>query len=75
MDRLPVKNNDGWYRDTQSGTFDNADTARYEKYMAAYRAKQKEEEEKKALQNDVSQLKSEMGEIKSLLLTLVQNQK
>jgi hypothetical protein len=75
MDRLPVKNNDGWYRNTQSGTFDNADMARYEKYMAAYRAKQKEEEEKKALQNDVSQLKSEMGEIKSLLLTLVQNQK
>lgn len=75
MDKLPVKNNDGWYRNTQSGSFDNADTARYEKYMAAYRAKQKEEEEKKALQNDVSQLKSEMSEIKSLLLTLVQNQK
>ncbi|AFB15366.1 gp106 [Synechococcus phage S-RIM8 A.HR3] len=75
MDKLPVKDNDGWFKDTQSGSFDNADKARYEKYMATYRARQKEEDEKKALQNDVSQLKSEMSEIKSLLLTLVQNQK
>ena len=71
--KQPVKDNDGWFRDTHSGSFDNADKARYDKYMAAYRAKQKEEDEKKALQNDVSQLKSEMSEIKSLLLTLVQN--
>lgn len=74
MKKLPVKDNDGWFRDSQSMSFDNADTAKYQKYMAAYRAKQKEQEERAALQKDVSQLKSEMGDIKSLLLTLVQNQ-
>ena len=73
MMKQPVKGHDNWYRDSQSGSFDNSDTAEYTKYMAAYRAKQKESEDKVALQNEVSQLKSEMSEIKSLLLTLVQN--
>ena len=74
MTKQPVKDNDGWFRDSQNGSFDNADTAKYKKYMAAYKAKEKEQEERAALQKDVSQLKSEMGDIKSLLLTLVQNQ-
>ena len=42
--------------------------------MRSYREAQKKKEEFKTLQKDVSQLKSEMGDIKSLLLTLVQNQ-
>ena len=46
----------------------------YDKYMASYNKRQKEEAEKNALQKEVSDLKSEMGDIKSLLLTLVQNQ-
>jgi hypothetical protein len=44
--------------------------------MRNYRATQKQEQESKekvtTLQKEVSELKSEMGEIKSLLLTLVQ---
>ena len=35
----------------------------------------REKEKQKTLQNDVDTLKSEMSDIKSLLLTLVQNQK
>ena len=42
--------------------------------MASYNKRHKEFEEKKALQKQVSDLKSEMNDIKSLLLTLVQNQ-
>ena len=45
----------------------------YDKYMASYNKRQKEAAEKRALQNEVSELKSDMSEIKSLLLTLVQN--
>lgn len=74
MTKQPVKDNDGWFRDSQSGGFENTDTAKYQKYMATYKAKQKEQEERAALQKDVSQLKCEMSDIKSLLLTLVQNQ-
>jgi hypothetical protein len=42
--------------------------------MASYNKRQQEEMEKRALQKEVSDLKSDMSDIKSLLLTLVQNQ-
>ena len=38
--------------------------------MSQYKIEQKEKEKMQALQNDVSVLKSDMSEIKSLLLTL-----
>ena len=71
--KQPVRGHDNWYRNSP-GSFDNANKSEYEKYMAAYKARQQEQEQKEALQKDVSQLKSEMSDIKSLLLTLVQNQ-
>lgn len=74
-DKLPVKDYEGWFRNSQSGSFDNADSVKYQKYMAAHRARQKQEDERASLQKDVSELKSEMSELKALLLTLVQNQK
>jgi len=43
--------------------------------MASYNKRQKEAADKRALQNEVSELKSEMSEIKTLLLTLVQDKK
>jgi len=73
MSQLPVKGHDDWYRDSQKGSFDNSNSAEYNKFMSAYQARQKESEEKEALQKDVYQLKSDMSEIKSLVLTLVQN--
>ena len=74
-DKLPVKDKDGWFRNSHSGSFDNSDSAKYQKYMATYKARQKQEAERASLQKDVSELKSEMSELKALLLTLVQNQK
>ena len=71
--KQPVEGHDSWYRNS-TGSFDNANKSEYEKYMAAYKTRQQEQEQKEALQKDVSQLKSEMSDIKSLLLTLVQNQ-
>ena len=72
---IPVDGHDGWYRDPSSNAIVNANQSEYDKYMASYNKRQKEEAEKKALQKEVSDLKSEMGDIKALLLTLVQNQK
>jgi hypothetical protein len=71
--KQPVAKYDGWFRDSQSGSFDCSNKSEYEKYMIAHKARIKKEEEHKALQKDVSDLKSEMSDIKSLLLTLVQN--
>ena len=69
---IPVEGKEGFYRDPSSTAIvkDNADE--YDKYMASYNKRQKEAADKRALQNEVSELKSEMSEIKTLLLTLVQ---
>jgi len=71
---IPVDGKEGWYRDPSTNTIVNGNRSEYDKYMASYNKRQKEEADKKALQKEVSDLKSEMGDIKSLLLTLVQNQ-
>ena len=68
----PVKDHQNWFRDSQSGSFDCADESTYEKYMKAYQAEKKAKEDFSTLQNEVNGLKSDMSEINSLLLTLVQ---
>ena len=68
--KQPIENHEGWWKDTTSGSIESADRARYEKYMKSYNANQIEKAEQMALQNDVSELKSEISEIKSLLKTL-----
>jgi wobble nucleotide-excising tRNase len=71
---IPVDGKEGWYRDPSSNAIINANLSEYDKYMASYNKRQKEEMEKKALQKEVSDLKSDMSDIKALLLTLVKNQ-
>ena len=73
-DLIPVEGKEGLYRDPSSNAIIYGNNGEYDKYMASYNKRQKEEIDKKALQKEVSDLKSEMGDIKSLLLTLVQNQ-
>ena len=68
----PVKDHQNWFRDSQSGSFDCADESTYDKYMKAYQAEKKAKDHLFTLQNEVNGLKSDMSEIKSLLLTLVQ---
>ena len=69
--RKPVKDNEGWFRDN-NGTFDMSSKSKYEKYMLTYNAEREKQMQQEALQKEVSQLKSDMSDIKSLLLTLVQ---
>ena len=71
----PIQDKDGWGKDITSGAINCSDKNRYEKYMKIYHADLEEEKKKIALQNDVSELKSEMSDIKALLLTLVQDKK
>ena len=69
-DLIPVDGKEGWFRDPTTNAIINANQSEYDKYMATYNKRQKEISEKRALQNDVSELKSERSEIKSLLKTL-----
>jgi hypothetical protein len=71
---IPVEGKEGVYRDPSSTAILKGSHDEYDKYMASYNKRQQEEMEKKALQKEVSDLKSDMSDIKSLLLTLVQNQ-
>ena len=72
---IPVEGKDGFYRDASSTAIVKDNPDEYDKYMASYNKRQKEAADKRALQNEVSELKSEMSKIKSLLLTLVQDKK
>ena len=72
--KIPIKDKANWFRDSNAGSVQCADQSVYHKYMAAHRAEEVKKKEFTTLQNEVSELKSDMGEIKSLLLTLVQNQ-
>ena len=69
---IPVDGKEGWYRDPLTNAIINNNTSEYEKYMAAYNKRAKTEVTIETLQTEVSELKSDMSEIKSLLLTLVQ---
>lgn len=70
MSQIPVKDHDKWFRDEQSGSINCTDTSVYNQYMKGYRADKRKEKDFGSLQNEVSELKSEMSEIKALLLQL-----
>tara|TARA_B100001996_G_scaffold134529_1_gene102394 strand:+ start:777 stop:1007 length:231 start_codon:yes stop_codon:yes gene_type:complete len=70
MNQLPIKDRDGWYKNTESGSIQSADTVKYEKFMKNYKAAIAKDTQLDTLQTDLSELKSEMDEIKSLLKTL-----
>ena len=69
---LPIEDHDGWSKNMQTGAIDCTNTSEYDKYMKGYKASLKKEKAFETLQTEVSELKSDMSEIKSLLLTLVQ---
>ena len=71
---IPIKDKEGWFKSSETGAIQCADTARYQKFMKGYSSELEKEKQMVALQNDVSGLKSELGEIKTLLLTLANKQ-
>ena len=75
MTKLKVEGHDQWLIDEDAQSVECVDNTAYAKYMRAHNAEQEEKRKHKALQNDVSELKSEMSDIKALLLTLVQDKK
>ena len=72
--KVAVQDCEGWYKDDITGAIQCADTKKYNDYMRNYRARKQKDRDFDTLQNEVSELKSELGDIKSLLLTLVKNQ-
>ena len=68
MNELPIKDKEGWYKNTETGSIQSADTVKYEKFMKNYKAAIAKDTQLDTLQTDLIELKSEMDEIKSCLL-------
>ena len=71
-DLIPVENREGWFRDPESHAIVNCNKSQYEQYMASYNKREKKEESFNTLQNDVELLKSDISDMKSMLLQLVE---
>ena len=71
-DLIPVEGREGWFRDPDSNAIVNCNASEYDNYMAAYERREKEEKKMSTLQDEVSELKSDIGEIKNLLKSLLQ---
>tara|TARA_R100000234_G_C4995619_1_gene177746 strand:+ start:1458 stop:1721 length:264 start_codon:yes stop_codon:yes gene_type:complete len=70
---IPVEGdeNKGFYRDMESNAIVMTDGDEYSKYMQSYNERQRKKTEFTSLQNQVNALKSDVTDIKSLLLQLV----
>jgi hypothetical protein len=71
-DLIPVENREGWFRDPESHAVVNCNKSQYEQYMASYNKREQKEKSFNTLQNDVELLKSDISDMKSMLLKLVE---
>tara|TARA_Y100000114_G_scaffold34979_1_gene30517 strand:+ start:43 stop:291 length:249 start_codon:yes stop_codon:yes gene_type:complete len=70
---LPVEGeeNKGLFRDTESNAIVYRDSDEYDKYMQSYNQRQRKKREFTDLQGEVKELKSDVSDIKNLLLKLI----
>jgi cell shape-determining protein MreC len=73
MDYIKVENHQNLVRDPRSGAIINKNRSEYDNYMNNYRRLEKERDELQKLKSDVSNLSSDMNEIKTLLKLLVED--
>ena len=71
-DLIPVDNRDGWFRDPDSHAIVNCNKSQYDQYMASFNKREKKEKQFTSLQTDVDALKSDISDMKNMLLKLVE---
>ena len=71
-DLIPVENREGWFRDPASHAIVNCNKSQYDQYMASYNKRENKEKAFTTLQKEVSGLKSDISDMKSMLLQLVE---
>ncbi len=74
---LPVEGdeNKGYYRDTVTNAIVYRDDGEYDKYMQSYNERQKKKQAFTSLQDEVHDLKSELSDIKTLLIDFIKENK
>ena len=71
MNYHKVKDNSDLVRDPNTGAILNTNSLDYEKYVAQRKVKNKEHQKTENIERDISTLRQELDEIKSLLRELV----
>ena len=71
MNYHKVKDNSDLVRDPNTGAILNTNSLDYEKYVAQRKIKNKEHQKTENIERDISTLRQELDEIKSLLRELV----
>ena len=71
-DLIPDENRDGWYRDPASNAVVNCNKSQYDQYMASYNKREKKEKQFTSLQTDVDALKSDISDMKNMLLKFLE---
>ena len=69
---IPVEGKSGFYRDSDSTAIINKDKKAYLAYMERKKVVQTKNSELDQMKEDIDNVKNELGDIKSLLSTLVQ---
>lgn len=67
--------NKGLFRDKDSNAILLRDKDIYDKYMQSYKERQRKKSEFTSLQTEVNELKSDVSDIKSLLLQLINKER
>ena len=72
IELIPVEGKSGFYRDPESTAVINCDKKAYSDYMKRKKISKAKSSELNKMKEDLDNVKGELGEIKSLLSTLVQ---
>ena len=71
MSYLKVEGHGGLYRDSTTNSIVNRNTSDYNRYMSQKKSRNAEVEKVDAMEQDLTNIKNEINEIKSLLKELV----
>ena len=74
MSYLKVEGHGGLYRDSQTNSIVNRNTSEYKQYMSQKKTKDTEHQKVDVMEQDLTNIKNEINEIKSLLKELVNGQ-
>ena len=69
---IPVTDREGWFRDPDSNAIVNCNKSAYDQYMASYNKREKKEKQFTSLQTDVDALKSDISDMKNMLLKFLE---
>jgi len=75
MSLIPVKGQDGLFRDPSSGAIVNCDNSGYQQYIANREKMTSDKQRINDLESKVDTLSSDIGDIKNLLQAFINNNK